>query len=492
MESISQSTQENQLSIIRTETVFSRLPVHTLSKKGDISISITRRNDEGETELYWEVSPSKNHGAPRQLAYRLDTLVINQRLEGEGGHIPKIVKLGSVRQLRQELGSKEKDVKRALRQNAGALLTIKLNYKGKDGTERYIDGTFTRYSVIFTGERLPDGRKSDAVYIILNDIYREVLNNAPVRPLNYDYLKQLPPAAQRFYEIISYRIYGAIKHNQDYATFPYSEFCTCSGLTRYYDRDKVKKQMYKVHRPHIKSGYIEKVSYESIVDSEGNNDWTMRYAIGAKARHEYKVFTSKHLRKASEANDTLTGLAKELYERGIRPASKAKELASEHQTETINEKLEMYNTGIIKEAGGLLHAIENDWQPTDAQLKDKAKAEAESVLEKIRQLTLTKDQLKETYEEQCESIFQNIIAAHPDTTHETMQEVATISPFMAQFFDNSKPFAEQGAMIQGMTKPKLREKFLDAFQSVDEDYQQKIKPIDAQIEALQNERTKQE
>ena len=50
-----------------------------------------------------------------------------------------------------------------------------------------------RYSVVFTGEKLPDGRKADAVYIVLNDIYMQVLNGAMTRPLDYDYLKACPP-----------------------------------------------------------------------------------------------------------------------------------------------------------------------------------------------------------------------------------------------------------------------------------------------------------
>ena len=53
--------------------------------------------------------------------------------------------------------------------------------------------------MVFTGERLPDGRLADCVYIVLNQPYWEVVNHAPVRPLDYDYLKALTPGAQRFY-----------------------------------------------------------------------------------------------------------------------------------------------------------------------------------------------------------------------------------------------------------------------------------------------------
>jgi hypothetical protein len=88
-----------------------------------------------------------------------------------------------------------------------------------------------------------------------------VLNNAPVRPLNYDYLRQLPPAPQRFYEIVSRRIFAALKYQHAEAKLLYSEYCTYSAQQRYFNYDQFKKQMYKIHRPHLTSGYLKTVRY---------------------------------------------------------------------------------------------------------------------------------------------------------------------------------------------------------------------------------------
>ena len=65
------------LQAIRTETVLSRLPIHNLSKKGTVRIHITQKKERGELDLYWKVSPNADYGEPRQLAYKLDMLVIN-------------------------------------------------------------------------------------------------------------------------------------------------------------------------------------------------------------------------------------------------------------------------------------------------------------------------------------------------------------------------------------------------------------------------------
>ena len=147
----------------------------------------------------------------------------------------------------------------------------------------------------FTGATLPNGQKADAVYLILNPPYREVLNNAPVRPLNYDYLKQLTPGPQRFYELISRQLFAAIKYDLPSAKLPYSEYCRHAPQQRYFDFDHFKKQMYKIHRPHLQSGYLEKVSFETTTCNEGNRDWLMLYIPGPKAKAEFKTFNSKRL-----------------------------------------------------------------------------------------------------------------------------------------------------------------------------------------------------
>ena len=286
------------LSIIRSETVLSKLPIHNLAKRGKVNIEIKKRNDNGVVELQWEVSYNERYGQPRQLAYKLDTLVINRRLDEEGRPVPKLLRLGSLSQICRDLeipdsGKNTNNIRKALLQNASAFITAKLNYKSNDGTERRLEAGFTRYSVVFTGERLPNGKKADAVHLILNAPYWEVLNNAPVRPLDYDYLKELPPAPQRFYEVISYRVFAALKYKHPHAKISYSDYCTFSAQQRYFDYDHFKKQMYKVHRPHVQSRYLSEINYEEIADGEGNVDWMMYYTPGSKAKHEYAVFTRK-------------------------------------------------------------------------------------------------------------------------------------------------------------------------------------------------------
>ena len=281
---------------IRVETALSRYPVHRLAKKGGITIEIEEEGRDGEVSLRWEVSHNSKYGQPGPLAYKLDTLVINRRIEEASRPIPKIIKLGSLREMIGELGSANhgtEKVKMALRQNAGVLITAAIRYRLADGGERTLEADFTRYSVVFTGEGLPDGREADAVYLILNDIYMQVINGAMTRPLDYDYLKGLAPAGQRLYEILSYRMYAALKNDRPRARLRYSHYCTYAPQSRYRDRKRARKQMEKLHGPHRESGYLAGVDFEATTDGEGQPDWIMLYQPGPRARAEYRAFARR-------------------------------------------------------------------------------------------------------------------------------------------------------------------------------------------------------
>jgi hypothetical protein len=167
---------------------------------------------------------------------------------------------------------------------------------------RTLIGT-TRYSVIFTGEILPDGTQADAVYLVLSEPYLDVLNHAPVRPLDYAYLKALTPTAQRFYEIVSYKIFPALKYHHPHATLRYTEYCLLSTQQRYTDAIQVQKQIYKVHRPHLDAGYLVKAQYEATTDAHGQPDWLLHYTPGPKARAEYAAFMRQ---PGAEATAALT------------------------------------------------------------------------------------------------------------------------------------------------------------------------------------------
>lgn len=411
---------------IRTETAISHLPFHRLSKgKGLIQIAMITKGAKGKVITQWEVTGSPKYGEPGILAYKLDTLVINRLIDDTRPNIPMVLKLGSLAEIARELdlGGDTNNVKKALRQNATASITAKLSYLGNDGTERTFEFDATRYEVIFVGQKLPNGRKADAVYIAFHHSYYEMLKTANTRPLDYAYLKALPPTAQRLYELIAPQIYAALKNGNPRAKYLYSEFCQRASVTRYDDWERVKKQLYKVHQPHKASGYISKIEFENTTDANGRTDWIMWYTPGRKAKAEFKRFNTKEGRelnrpqrtrphlvtvevippiqpsknKTSPLTATQQGLFSALTGQGITDA-KAFELVTKHEGATSKEleALEHRDKKKIQNlAGFLISAIESGQYSTPEPVQKKRKAK--QVAEQVRQKEEEAAQLRAIY-----------------------------------------------------------------------------------------------
>jgi hypothetical protein len=341
---------------IRVETALSRYPVHRLAKHGDINIDIRLANEHGEVSIKWEVTHNSKYKQPGPLAYKLDTLIINRRIEEAARPIPTVIRLGSLHEICRELGISEGKnvvtIKNALYQNAYAAINAKIRYRGRDGNERNAEIGDTRYGIVFTGQKLPDGRRADAVYIVLHDFYKQILNDSITRPLDYDYLKSLNPAPQRFYELLSYQMYAAIKNDRPRAKLLYSELCTYAPLVRQYDWNNVRPQLARIHAPHKTSGYITKIDFQDTVDVDTKPDWIMLYQPGPKARAEYRAFTRRGAPVVLDV-EPLTAdplpqpaaepeppLVAELVKRGVS-AKQGKELVRNCDAETIRLQIDI-------------------------------------------------------------------------------------------------------------------------------------------------------
>jgi hypothetical protein len=361
---------------IRVETAVSRFPIHCLSRKGAVTIDLQRLNDAGVADFKWEVTYNSKHGQPGPLAYKIDTLVINRILDQMGRPLPELVRIGSLSEVCRFLGTQDTgpnitNLKSAFLQNASTFINAKIRYKTKNGREKWAEMGYTRYSVVFTGEALPDGTQADAVHIVLNPPYRELLNHAETRPLDYDYLKRLPPGPQRFYELLSFQIYGAIASARARAKMLYSDYCKYAPQVRYGDFDHVKKQMYKLHVTHRESGYITKVDYQETTDPDGKADWEIFYTPGLKAFAEYQAFTNRQLPqlRAPEPLEARAGQGRpiqatlgltscepafltELTSRGIAEAKARELLAHLKPGQEVMDQLEYVDSLIAKAKRG--------------------------------------------------------------------------------------------------------------------------------------------
>ncbi len=296
--------------IIRTATALTRYPIHRLTKNGEITIAFKATDEDGQINLQWEVSHNSKYGQPGPLAYRLDTLIVNRRIEQAGYPLPLLLRLGGLREICRELdmdddgGKNRVAIRDALYQNASTMIVAQVGYSGRDKSKRFFEFGTTRYSIILGGQQLPDGSKADAVYILLNPLYRELLDKSQLRPLDYDYLKALKqPIAQRFYELLSFQIYGALEGRRERrAKYLYSEFCQQAPQQRYFQFKRMHMQMKEVHAQHLANGYIlGPVEFQETTDPEGHVDWKMFYTPGPRARAHYRAVNGRLKAQASES-----------------------------------------------------------------------------------------------------------------------------------------------------------------------------------------------
>ncbi len=271
------------------------MPVHQLAKRGEQEIRVIRRPRHGaQVSMYWKAEPNLAVGRPGQLAYHLDTWVINRRLDEIPRPLPRLIRIGDLREIARELGQggDTNAVKRAFEQNASTFIRAKLTYRCQSGGEETLEGYFNRYTVFYRGQALPGGRRAESVYISLNDPYYGLVNRSTRRPLDFAYLRQLPPAAQRLYELVSTRVFAAIKNNQQTAWMRYSDLCALAVLTRCETKRRMQIQLAAIHRPHVKSGYFETVDYRAAASDDDKPDWIIDYVPGPRARREFDAFNN--------------------------------------------------------------------------------------------------------------------------------------------------------------------------------------------------------
>ena len=199
---------------------------------------------------------------------------------------------------------------------------------------------------------------------MLNPSYRDLLNHVEVRPLDYDYLMRLPPGPQRFYELLSFQIYGALASGRSRAKMLYSDYCKYAPQVRYFDFEHLKKQMFKIHIPHRESGYIAKVEYQVTTDAAGKPDWEMLYSPGPKAVAEYEGFTNKQARLQFQttapavSHDPAAATAidpnqlAEMTRRGITEKKARELLANIKPQQEVMDQLEYVDTLIAKDKHG--------------------------------------------------------------------------------------------------------------------------------------------
>lgn len=265
-----------------SEPVLPELPFFMFSKRRVDALPV-QIEATGIPSTYWRVVADPLAGFPGEVAFRIHTFVVVPRIYDEYPSVPESISLGRTARLCSELGISDSGhnlncVTRALCQLSNAQITARLDYRGADGLTYRLDAEFPRYTA---------HPERDGIQVRLSAPYRQLLCRAAPSFVDLPYLLPLPPGAQRFYQLVNAKLHDTIKHGRP-IVMTYSEYCMRTSQARYFDREAVQKQMYKLHAPHIRSGYLDKtIHYHPFTHSTGVRDWLIEYAAGYRARSEY-------------------------------------------------------------------------------------------------------------------------------------------------------------------------------------------------------------
>lgn len=506
--------------VVRSEMNFLRLPFFSLSrdskKNEEMVYEFTEVRDGQRVTFSLSIIPSVRYGRPtafdRRVARAVDVIVDEAYIQNGlqlvnpiEFSIYRLVELMGLSPRKGRSGWLYEDIRTSLKRITATTMESERSFYLKD-KEQWSGGVFHLYSrYVFKGERRYDtGEIAETNCLWLGDEYLNNINARYVRPLDYQFLRSLKnDMAAREYEVLSPKFYGLDKR-LPYYQVDYQDFCKTLPITpqRYYSYTQ--RQFKRAHEELGGWEYLSKVGY--VLHKGSQKVKTLRFYPGERAKRERNgellrrakyLHVEEQLLLPLSGKETKTielkGLAKELHERGIKPKRVAVELCRNHDEDYIREKIEIFdfhlkaNDGTISDnpPGWLLTAIKRDITPTKKQIKVSKAAVRQQVEEQVRELEREKDKIKKPYGEECDKIFQKIIAENGDVVDEAMQEALKTTPILVDFYDESKPYADQMTMVQAAIRPKLKERFPDMFKVVDEKYGQQIEKIDKQIADLQ-------
>jgi hypothetical protein len=284
-----------------------------------------RDQDSAGNPIRWKVTPS-TLGAPgidaHEVWVKLIKPALDESKEQNGGELPAIIPLGSVRECLRVLGWsiggwESEHFFKCVRQIVAALCdadfwlpTTETDDEGKPLLRR-IKGSFSRMTLYAIGsahitqEELQNGKFSfdfdleDTVYIQLHPLEIEIQRNQHQRPVDNEYLFSVSPAARRWYELLAPSFFGVTNNRgPGFCEVRYSWYIERHHtLTRQTERWQVAKQMNKLIKDHKAFGYVSRVEYIEVREPGRELDFIIRYWPGEGAKE-----STKRIRQRRKAN----------------------------------------------------------------------------------------------------------------------------------------------------------------------------------------------
>lgn len=224
------------------------------------------------------------------------------------GTIPQIIRLGGMRHcLRMvgwgEGGHQARELIKCLTQIAFAGCVADLWFPtgeiDEEGKEKFlqIKSRFSRMSVYAIGEHhvTEDELKNqqfdfdleDQIYIRLDpvEVQLQQLQAQQHRLIDNEYMFSVKPIARRWYELLAGKIYGTLKYNAPFFEIKYSWYIKHHHtLKKFSTLKRVTAQMNRVVHDHLDSGFLTRVEYRKVKETDQELDFSIRYFVGTAAK----------------------------------------------------------------------------------------------------------------------------------------------------------------------------------------------------------------
>lgn len=282
-------------------------PFFCLSRKpAHLKRNIEWRSTDNEGRQFtWKVKPNSD-GLPGEAAWEIWLTIIQPLLHASQPlKHGQLIPLGGVRHCLRVLGwtisgANSRVLTKALSQIAGATIEFDLwlplappkpegeNFRRVRGRgPRILFYSIGEYQVseaeLQSGELAYDYDLNDVISIRVA-LEADLQQNVQYRPLDQVYARSVAPSARRWYELTASSVFGAVSHpnSRGYFDIRYSWYVSRhhtleaqTGLRR------IKMQMEKIVKDHLKSGYLRKVEY---FETGEGADVIIRYFPGAGAK----------------------------------------------------------------------------------------------------------------------------------------------------------------------------------------------------------------
>lgn len=297
---------------IKAEVNFLQFPIGTLDKKDSRKTITFVETISPENTITWRVIGSEEFGIPGPSAVDLDlaiTKIIDDWYKKTREHnwYYKTSYYELCKHMGKDKGTYnykiiDKDLKKLLTTTYLSYNAFKVKSRKTKKAEYLKNKIIRKYSsLIIKGEPIPkevpevaltkeerESGLSESIYIILDPIYYLSLKNNYTKPINFEYIRNLPNIVhKRLYELLSLKLTTNKKQDpstgETYAEYNYIELCGRMPLKIWTTKSQATQKMKPYFETLLQGGYISR--YEFIFGGEQGN-WYIKFYPGFIANFE--------------------------------------------------------------------------------------------------------------------------------------------------------------------------------------------------------------